>query len=71
MRSANVCTHEQVWLDDGILHPDTCEIECPMHEARFDLRTGAATHEPSYVVRVEATRYSRTALASSALPRIS
>jgi nitrite reductase/ring-hydroxylating ferredoxin subunit len=55
----NICTHDEVWLDDGILHPDSCEIECPMHEGRFDLRTGAATHEPaedpvpSYVVRVE------------------
>jgi nitrite reductase/ring-hydroxylating ferredoxin subunit len=55
----NICTHDEVWLDDGTLHPDSCEIECPMHEGRFDLRTGAATHEPAeapvptYVVRVE------------------
>ena len=43
----NICSHEEVWLDDGDLHIDTCEIECPMHEGRFDLRTGAATHEPA------------------------
>jgi nitrite reductase/ring-hydroxylating ferredoxin subunit len=55
----NICSHEEVWLDDGILHVDSCEIECPMHEGRFDLRTGAATHEPcerpvpSYPVRIE------------------
>lgn len=55
----NICTHDEVWLDDGILHPDSCEIECPMHEGRFDLRTGAATHEPAerpvrtYSVRVK------------------
>lgn len=55
----NICTHDEVWLDDGIIHPDSCEIECPMHEGRFDLRTGAATHEPaerplpSYVVHVQ------------------
>jgi nitrite reductase/ring-hydroxylating ferredoxin subunit len=55
----NVCSHESVWLDDGILHPASCEIECPMHEGRFDLRSGAATHEPcerpvpSYPVRIE------------------
>lgn len=55
----NECTHEQVWLDDGTLHPASCEIECPMHEGRFDLRTGAATHEPcevpvpSYPVRIQ------------------
>jgi nitrite reductase/ring-hydroxylating ferredoxin subunit len=54
----NICTHDEVWLDDGILHPDSCEIECPMHEGRFDLRTGDATHEPAerpvptYPVRV-------------------
>ncbi len=55
----NICTHDEVWLDDGTLHPDSCEIECPMHEGRFDLRTGAATREPaetpvpSYPIRVE------------------
>ena len=55
----NICSHDEVWLDDGILHPDTCEIECPMHEGRFDLRTGLATHEPaetpvpSYEVKLE------------------
>ena len=56
---SNICSHEQVWLDDGILHEATCEIECPMHDGRFDLRTGAATHEPAempiptYAVEVE------------------
>jgi nitrite reductase/ring-hydroxylating ferredoxin subunit len=55
----NICSHDEVWLDDGTVHPDSCEIECPMHEGRFDLRTGAATHEPaevpvpSYVVRID------------------
>src|SRR6202161_2496696 len=55
----NICTHDEVWLDDGILHPDSCEIEFPMHEGLFDLRTGAATLEPAerpvptYVVRLE------------------
>jgi nitrite reductase/ring-hydroxylating ferredoxin subunit len=55
----NICSHEHVWLDDGTLHRETCEIECPMHEGRFDLRTGAATHlpcedpVPSYPVRID------------------
>jgi nitrite reductase/ring-hydroxylating ferredoxin subunit len=54
----NICSHDEVWLDDGTLHSDSCEIECPMHEGRFDLRTGEATHEPaehpvpSYPVRI-------------------
>jgi nitrite reductase/ring-hydroxylating ferredoxin subunit len=43
----NICSHEEVWLDDGDLHIETCEIECPMHEGRFNLRTGTATHEPA------------------------
>lgn len=42
----NICSHDAVWLDDGTLHPETCEIECPMHEGRFDVRTGLATHLP-------------------------
>jgi anthranilate 1,2-dioxygenase ferredoxin component len=56
---SNICSHDEVWLDDGTLHPESCEIECPMHEGRFDLRTGAATHlpcerpVPSYPVHVE------------------
>ena len=59
---SNICTHDEVWLDDGTLHPESCEIECPMHEGRFDLRTGAATHEPCEVaiarfdVRVDGDR---------------
>jgi nitrite reductase/ring-hydroxylating ferredoxin subunit len=43
---SNICTHDEVWLDDGDLHAETWEIECPMHEGRFDLRSGAATHLP-------------------------
>jgi nitrite reductase/ring-hydroxylating ferredoxin subunit len=42
----NLCSHEEVWMDDGDLYPESWEIECPMHEGRFDVRTGAATHEP-------------------------
>lgn len=43
----NICSHDEVWLDDGTLHPESCEIECPMHEGRFDLRTGLATRAPA------------------------
>ena len=44
-------------LGDGRL--DGCEIECPWHGSRFDLRTGEATKPPAtspvtrYVVKVE------------------
>jgi nitrite reductase/ring-hydroxylating ferredoxin subunit len=52
----SVCTHALGYLDQGTLHG--CEIECPIHVGRFDLRTGAATQEPAvdplttYEVRV-------------------
>mgnify|MGYP001315932625 CR=1 FL=1 len=54
-----MCTHQEAWLDSGFVHTNTLEVECPLHEGRFDLRTGAATHEPAtepvrtYEVRVE------------------
>lgn len=43
----NLCSHAEGWLDMGLLIPDSCEVQCPLHEGRFDLRTGAATHEPA------------------------
>ncbi len=36
--SDNVCTHAYALLSDGYLE-DGC-IECPLHQARFDIRTG-------------------------------
>ncbi len=41
-----VCTHQDAWLDGGWVHPETMEVECPLHDGRFDLRTGAVTREP-------------------------
>lgn len=52
-----LCTHEQVHLADGLVMDHV--IECPMHNGRFDYRTGAATRAPAcaplatYPVRVE------------------
>ncbi|ODQ84205.1 hypothetical protein BHQ17_27930 [Mycolicibacterium holsaticum] len=42
----NVCSHAEAWLDSGELHVDTLEIECPLHEGKFDLRSGQATALP-------------------------
>ena len=42
----NICTHEYAQLSDGWLE-DGC-IECPLHAARFDVRTGAARCPPAY-----------------------
>lgn len=56
---SNTCSHAEGWLDMGRLLPATYEIECPLHEGRFDVRTGAPTHEPCdepiavYAVRIE------------------
>ena len=36
----DVCTHDGGTLSDGELNG--CEIECPRHGARFDVRTGEA-----------------------------
>ena len=53
----NVCTHAFALLSDGFLE-DGC-IECPLHQARFDLRTGKALCAPAtqdirtYPVRVD------------------
>jgi nitrite reductase/ring-hydroxylating ferredoxin subunit len=43
----NLCSHAEGWLDMGSVYPVTCEVGCPLHEGRFDLRTGRATHEPA------------------------
>ena len=53
---ADICTHDGGPLADGEL--DGCEIVCPRHGARFDVRTGAVlsmpavTPVPAYAVKV-------------------
>ncbi|MDA0566256.1 bifunctional 3-phenylpropionate/cinnamic acid dioxygenase ferredoxin subunit [Streptomonospora sp. S1-112] len=41
----DTCTHQNASLSDGWL--EGCFIECPLHEAAFDLRTGAPTCLPA------------------------
>lgn len=43
----NICTHQFALLSDGFLE-DGC-IECPLHQAKFDLRTGEAMCAPATV----------------------
>jgi naphthalene 1,2-dioxygenase system ferredoxin subunit len=56
----NRCTHGDARLCDGFLEGH--EIECPHHQGRFDIRTGAATAEPAktalatYPARLEGGR---------------
>ena len=53
------CSHADGFLADGYLHESMCEIECPIHEGAFDLRTGEVTNPPAevsvvaYAVRIE------------------
>lgn len=53
----DVCPHDDGPLAEGELHG--CEIACPRHGARFDIRTGkvlsppALVDVPTYEVRVE------------------
>jgi len=56
----NTCTHGQARLCDGFL--DGHEIECPLHQGKFDVRDGRPTCEPateglrSYPVKIEGSR---------------
>jgi naphthalene 1,2-dioxygenase ferredoxin component len=55
--TADLCTHGAAHLCDGFL--EGYEIECPLHQGRFDIRTGKALNEPltedirTYPVRCE------------------
>lgn len=53
----NLCTHGDARLCDGFLEDGT--IECPLHQGRFDVRSGKALCKPltenlrTYPIRVE------------------
>ena len=52
-----ICTHEAVHLEDGLVMDG--EIECPMHQGIFDIKSGEAISPPAcedlktYQVKVE------------------
>lgn len=56
----NLCTHGNARLCDGFL--EGYEIECPLHQGKFDVRSGQATCAPvteavrSYPVKIEGGR---------------
>ena len=56
----NICTHGQACLSDGFL--DGHQIECPLHQGRYDVRNGQPLCDPvedplrSYPVKIEAGR---------------
>ncbi len=41
----DTCTHQDASLADGWV--EGCEVECPLHLSRFDLRTGAVGDPPA------------------------
>ena len=41
----DTCSHQDASLADGWL--EGCEIECPLHSSRFDLRTGQVDAPPA------------------------
>ena len=41
----NLCTHESAFLSDGWLEGEV--IECPYHQARFDVKTGKVLAPPA------------------------
>jgi len=58
--SDNICTHGHARMSDGFLEGH--EIECPLHQGKFDVCSGKALCAPltedikTYVVRIENRR---------------
>jgi len=56
----DVCTHDGGPLVEGTV-VNKCEVQCPRHGARFDIRTGAALSFPAfeatntYAVQIDGT----------------
>ena len=52
-----ICSHQYALLTDGLLEGDL--VECPLHAAQFNVRTGEALSDPAevdlktYEVRIE------------------
>ena len=55
----NACTHRGGSLGEGALSGDT--VECPLHGAHFNVKTGAVTNPParagvrSFPIKIEGT----------------
>jgi 3-phenylpropionate/trans-cinnamate dioxygenase ferredoxin component len=57
----DTCTHQDASLADGWL--EGCEVECPLHAAIFDLRTG----EPDGLLAREPVRTHRVVIENNAV----
>lgn len=55
---SDVCSHAYSRLSEGDIYPEDSTVECPMHGAEFDIRTGknlslpAVTPVEKYELRV-------------------
>ena len=45
--TADLCSHGPGFLSDGYV--EDCQVECPFHQGRFDIRTGMPTAPPCEV----------------------
>lgn len=45
---ADLCTHGEASMSDGYVEDD-CTVECPVHSARFCLKTGRALTQPANI----------------------
>jgi len=58
--TSNICTHQYALMSDGYVEDDW--VECPLHQARFDIATGRALSDPAtvalpvYPVKIENNR---------------
>lgn len=44
----DLCSHDDAELSAGFFEPDDWCIECPLHGARFDVRSGRALSLPAF-----------------------
>ncbi|MGE5236951.1 MAG: Rieske (2Fe-2S) protein [Acidobacteriota bacterium] len=44
---AALCTHAEAYLHEGSLDRVRCTVECPLHGAEFDIRTGRVLTPPA------------------------
>ncbi|HYF96229.1 MAG TPA: bifunctional 3-phenylpropionate/cinnamic acid dioxygenase ferredoxin subunit [Symbiobacteriaceae bacterium] len=57
----DTCSHADASLAEGEFLRDKCQVACPLHGARFDLKTGDALSLPAvtpvdtYAVTIEGT----------------
>lgn len=43
----DICSHFHAHLSTGELLPETCQVQCPLHDSCFDLRTGEPSEPPA------------------------